>query len=202
MSAAKQWEKCRNPNGTWNSNYGQYWFGEQAGIWSVVTELIRDPESRRAVIPMLSKDHMTPSTVDTVCTESVGFHIRDGYLHMSVHMRSTDMIWGLGTDIPAFSFLHRLVFGLLNNNLPIYMGDLDIVSMSFHVYERNFEMVNHMIRDGIDGYIGKDVNMPYCTCPDEALFLISKRGRDIDLDRIPSSFALTRWLYEPARSKM
>src|SRR5574337_749724 len=91
---AKMWESVQNPNGTFNSNYGQYWFGEQRGFWSVIEELIRDRDSRRAVIPMLSKEHMTPETKDTVCTEAVGFRIRGDLLYMSVHMRSSDQVFG------------------------------------------------------------------------------------------------------------
>ena len=57
---AKMWTQVQNPDGSFNSNYGQYWFGEQQGFWNVVSELIRDTDSRRAVIPMLNASHIGP----------------------------------------------------------------------------------------------------------------------------------------------
>ena len=151
------WKKVINPDETYNSNYGQYWFGEQHGIWNVVTELIRDQWSRKAVIPMLKASHMSPQTIDTVCTECVGFKIRPGLagklvLNMSVHMRSSDVIFGLGTDIPTFAFLYRLVFGLLMPHYMIYKGQITVTAMSSHIYDRHFEMAINIIKGGPMNY--------------------------------------------------
>lgn len=170
---AKMWESIQNPDRTFNSNYGQYWFGTQGGIWSVVTELIRDPDSRRAVIPMLSKDHMRPETIDTVCTESVGFHIRNGILHMSVHMRSSDAVFGLGTDIPTFACLYRLVYGLIRPIIDVFPGTMTITAMSSHIYSRHYAMVDRILEDGLDGFVV--TTMPFCGS-DEAMYIIAKRG--------------------------
>lgn len=190
---AKMWESVQNPDGTFNSNYGVYWFGPQGGVWSVVTELIRDPDSRRAVIPMLSKDHLKPETVDTVCTEAIGFRIRGDNLNMSVHMRSSDAVFGLGTDIATFAFLYRVVLGLLKTNYPgLGIGTMVITAMSSHIYSRHYEMVKEIIADGPNGYT--DHNMPFCAA-DEAMYLISRRGKP-DSRPLPASFKLTRWLFD------
>lgn len=182
---ANMWEDVINPDGTYNSNYGQYWFGEQHGIWDVVTELLRDPNSRKAVIPMLNVSHMSPQTVDTVCTECVGFRIRNGCLNMSVHMRSSDVIYGLGTDIPTFAFLYRLVMGLIGGVLP---GLITITAMSSHIYAKHYGMVNNIILKGSSGY--KEIPMPYCNTP-EALKIIAGRGNGPILRQ---SGALGEWL--------
>ena len=55
---AKMWESVQNPDKTFNSNYGQYWFGQQMGLMKAVLELIRDKDSRRASIPMLTDAHL------------------------------------------------------------------------------------------------------------------------------------------------
>lgn len=151
---AKMWKDVKNPDGTFNSNYGQYWFGEQHGIWDVATELIRDNDSRRAVIPMLNASHMAPHIRDTVCTECVGFRIRNNRLNMSVHMRSSDAIFGLGTDIPTFAFLFRLVFNLVKYNTPIniFPGIITITSMSSHIYSRHYKMVEAILAKGVNGF--------------------------------------------------
>lgn len=178
-SHAKMWKSVQNPDGTFNSNYGQYWFGEQQGFFSVVSELMRDADSRRAVIPMLSKEHMTPETIDTVCTESVGFRIRHGRLNMSVHMRSSDQVFGLGTDIPTFSFLYRLVYTVLKGMYPdLEIGDLRITAMSSHIYSRHFEMVSNIIKGGYDEFV--IVDMPWPITVTDALYIAASRGQGLE----------------------
>lgn len=148
MAHAKMWESVRNNDGSFNSNYGQYWFGEQMGLFVAFNELVKDVYSRRAVIPMLSASHIGPQVKDTVCTESVGFRIRDGKLNMSVHMRSSDQIFGLGTDIPTFAFLQRLLLGMLRSvYTELELGNMTIVAMSSHIYGRHFEMVESILQD-------------------------------------------------------
>ena len=148
MAHAKMWESVQNNDGSFNSNYGQYWFGEQMGLFVAFNELVKDDNSRRAVIPMLRASHIGPQVKDTVCTESVGFRIRNNQLNMSVHMRSSDQIFGLGTDIPTFAFLQRLLHGMLRSVYPeLALGSMTIVAMSSHIYERHFSMVENIIKD-------------------------------------------------------
>jgi thymidylate synthase len=178
---AKMWANVQNPDGSFNSNYGQYWFGEQMGIFVAALELIRDHDSRRAVIPMLNASHLSPQTKDTVCTESVGFRLRksaDGRLclNMSVHMRSSDVIFGLGTDIPTFSFLYRLLFGLIGNGLgtPLHVGEIIITAMSSHIYSTHYKMVDQILKEGPLQY--DSISMPFCSYPAEAMQIIASRG--------------------------
>jgi len=143
---------------------------------------------------MLSKDHMTPQTVDTVCTEAVGFRIRQDQLgvyrlNMSVHMRSSDAIFGLGTDIPTFSFLYRLVLALIRPSIsPIEKGMITITAMSSHIYSRHYDMAKAILAGGDKCYI--DYTMPYCDQA-EAMYLIAKRGKNVGW---PMRFALTNWI--------
>jgi len=178
---AKLWKDMINPDGTYNSNYGQYWFGDQGGIWSVITELIRDPDSRKAVIPMLNMEHMSPHVVDTVCTECVGFRLRklcegSDYLslNMSVHMRSSDVIYGLSTDLPTFAFLYRLVHAILNgtSDYGISFDKIIMTCMSSHLYAKHYDLAEKIL---VSNYI--DVKMPECSCHD-AIKIIASRGRE------------------------
>ena len=184
---AKMWEQVQNSDGSFNSNYGQYWFGEQMGLLKAFNELVQDQYSRRAVIPMLSAKHIGPHVKDTVCTESVGFHIRDGYLYMSVHMRSSDQIFGLGTDLPTFAFLQRLMHGML---LSVYndllLGTMTVVAMSSHIYERHYEMVSRILHDPA---VAECSLMPVITKPSEAFRIAASMGR-VD----PNWGQLSRWL--------
>lgn len=175
---AKMWESVQNPDGSFNSNYGQYWFGQQMGLMKACLELIRDPCSRRACIPMLRDDHLSPETKDTVCTESITFLIRDNQLHCSVHMRSSDQIFGLGTDIPTFSFLMRLAHGILLPHFGhLQLGQLKITAASSHIYERHFEMVKKILEEDPVHY--KSEWMPLCH-PNHVMKVIANRGQVSD----------------------
>lgn len=192
---AKMWTQVQNPDGSFNSNYGQYWFGEQSGFWYVVSELVRDQDSRRAVIPMLNASHFGPHVKDTVCTECVGFRIRKGeagslQLNMSVHMRSSDVIFGLGTDIPTFAFLYRLVLATLRHQLSeiIDVGKITITAMSSHIYARHYDMVNAIISNGIFRY--NALFMPWADGR-EALKIASSRGNE---EILKDSGELGAWL--------
>jgi thymidylate synthase len=121
-----------------------------------------------------------------VCTESVGFRIRNGVLNMSVHMRSSDQVFGLGTDIPTFAFLQRLMLGMLNAVYQqLTLGSLTIISRSSHIYERHFEMVKNIIKAPS---VAECSLMPIPTT-DEA-FKLAASGGKVD----PTWGQLSRWL--------
>lgn len=190
---AKMWESVQNPDGTFNSNYGQFWFGQQQGLMKAVFELMRDMDSRRASIPMLTDAHLSPETNDTVCTEAVTLHIRNYQLFMSVHMRSSDQIFGLGTDIPTFSVLFNLAHGLLSDYYEgLGIGSITITAASSHIYERHFKMVESILAENLSEY--KAVELPKCSGPAEAMSIIASRGKKGQLPR--HNWALYRFLYE------
>ena len=137
---AKMWATVKNDNGTFNSNYGAYWFADQ-GVGKAIEQLAHDKFSRRATIPMLNASHVGMDVRDTVCTEAMTFLIRKDKLNCHVHMRSSDQVFGLGTDIPSFSMVQRLVYAILKATYPeLEMGSLTIVAASSHIYERHFAM--------------------------------------------------------------
>lgn len=172
---AKMWESVQNPDGTFNSNYGQYWFGQQMGLMKAVMELIRDGDSRRASIPMLQDDHLSPETVDTVCTESITFLIRENKLFTSVHMRSSDQIFGLGTDIPTFSVLAMMALGLLRSVYPtLQLGTVKITAASSHIYERHWGMVEKILDESASEY--EATRLPEPASAGEVMYMIANRG--------------------------
>lgn len=192
---AKMWESVQNPDGSFNSNYGQYWFGTQMGFWKALMELIRDEDSRRATIPMLSDAHMTPETTDTVCTEAITFHIRANALHMSVHMRSSDQVFGLGTDIPTFSVLYMLMLGMLRTyrTRPLHIGYLTISAASSHIYERHFKTVDKIISEDLTET--PIVELPESSGAGEVMGIIAHRGK---VQEVPSNWRLYEFIYGQA----
>lgn len=187
---AGMWKQVKNDDGSFNSNYGQYWFGDQPGFFHVVTELTKDPDSRQAVIPMLNSSHMENNVRDKVCTMGLGFRIREGRLNMSVHMRSSDQIWGLGTDIPTFSFLYRMVLAALRTAYPeLMLGSLNITAMSSHIYSRHFDMAARIMGQGSKVY--SPTMMPFASGMAEVMFLIGSKGK---YESAPPEYKLANWL--------
>ena len=139
---AAQWGKIVL-NGKLNSNYGSYWFGKY-GVQFVTRALTKDPMSRRAVIPMYGSDidHMGHEAKDVPCTLAIEFRLRQGKLNMRAIMRSQDILWGMGNDLPTFSFLHEIVAALLT----VEMGTLTVSVGSFHVYESRIAMFDEILK--------------------------------------------------------
>ena len=188
---AKMWESVQNPDGSFNSNYGQYWFGQQMGLMKAVFELVRDRDSRRASIPMLRDDHLSPETKDTVCTEDVTFHIRQNRLYTSVHMRSSDQIFGLGTDLPTFSVLAMLALGLLRHYYAgLELGQLTVVAASSHIYSTHFRKVEKILDEDVDAC--PVISIPEPCGAGEVLGIIGHRGK---AQRVPTGWHLYEFLY-------
>jgi thymidylate synthase len=182
---ATLWKSIMNKDGSFNSNYGQYFFGKENQFDRVVNTLALDKDSRRASIMLLTKDHLASDTNDIPCTYALNFRIRNNTLNMTVHMRSQDCIYGLGNDAPAFSFLHEMVLNALRAFYPdLAYGNYVHFVDSLHVYEKHFKMIALLPNDE---YI--DVDCPPISGPGEVKFL-----RALDFTSIPEDYKFTRWL--------
>lgn len=185
---ARMWIGLINGDGSINSNYGQYVFGEQQQFWRVVKTLEDDKDSRRASIMILNHEHLDSDTKDVPCTYAINFRIRDNKLHMTVHMRSQDAIFGMGNDAPAFSFIHEMMWQALKVKYEdLEYGDYFHVADSFHVYERHFEMMEKIVRQD-DPFV--PINVPRISGIEEVEFLSVAKFNDI-----PDEFEFTKWLH-------
>lgn len=178
---AAQWGKIVL-NGKLNSNYGSYWFGK-FGVKFIHRLLQQDPMSRRAVIPMYGSDvdHMDPEAKDVPCTIAIEFRLRNGHLNMRAIMRSQDILWGMGNDLPTFSFLQEIVATLLNAE----MGTLTVSAGSFHVYDSRMNMFNNIL--SANKHVAVDDKPPRINRY-EAHNLIEKS--------INPEFAFSKWLLD------
>ena len=156
--AAKMWKGLINDDGTINSNYGYYIFGKRykvpggdskgiSNFERVISELIKDSDSRRAAICILNNDHLNSQTKDYPCTAYLNFHIRDGDLIMYVRMRSQDAIYGMGNDAPCFSLVHELLWSRLLGTYPdLKLGAYHHTADSFHVYAKHYDMLDAILQ--------------------------------------------------------
>lgn len=189
LQHAKIWSNLVNEDGTINSNYGQYIFGEDNQFDLVIKTLKEDKDSRRAMMVILNSKHLHSKTKDVPCTISIGFRIRNNKLNMTVRMRSQDAIFGMGNDAPTFSFIHEMVYISLKEFYPdLKLGNYYHSADSFHVYDRHFEMLNNIVRG--DEFI--QIDCPKISGPDEVRFM-RKYRLDISSD-VPKEFKFVRWL--------
>lgn len=193
---AKMWKGLVNGDGSINSNYGQYVFGDIRQFDNVVKTLRSDKDSRRASIVILNSGHLASDTKDVPCTYAMNFRIREDRLNMSVGMRSQDAVFGMGNDAPAFSFIHEMVFVAMTEFYPgLEMGNYQHSANSFHVYERHFPMLEKLAGLELDTFKTceqspyVEVDCPRISSPDEVKFL-----RACDFSTIPEGFSFARWL--------
>ena len=146
------WKNISDDGVTANSAYGARLFkphdkiaqGRFTQLDYVIEELKRDPDSRRAVMHLRVPDDSIDAKLDVPCTLALQFFIRGGALHQVANMRSSDLIFGIAYDIPAFTVFQELIA----NELGVKMGTYTHTSNSLHIYERHFDMAEKIIRTG------------------------------------------------------
>jgi hypothetical protein len=170
--ASSFWKKLANPDGTINSAYGHLVFDRkicgnpQMELWQEGFEhgrgdgskvmrspwewakimLEADRDTRQAIILFNTPDVLWVGNKDVVCTLNAHFLIRDNKLHLSVDMRSCDVVLGLVYDCVWFSSLmHRMLHELRPKYANLQLGTYTHYSHSLHIYERNFEAAAKMI---------------------------------------------------------
>ena len=145
----KIWQQVASKNGEINSNYGWAIYSEQnhKQFWSVLLELIANPNSRRAVMiytrPTMHQDYCRDGMSDFMCTNAVQYLIRDNRVHAVVQMRSNDVVFGYKNDRAWQSeVLNRLVRSLnMLAQQNYYAGDIIWNVGSLHIYERHFNLL-------------------------------------------------------------
>lgn len=155
---AKLWKDHENKDGSFNSNYGQYFFenGKNSNWNRLIKELLLDKDSRRASIMILNNDHLNSDTNDVPCTLGLNFRIRKNKLNCTIQMRSQDAVFGMGNDVPTFSFIHEMAYITLRDlkYQDLQLGNLSCFVNSFHIYERHFELLDNIVANN---YIEIDV---------------------------------------------
>jgi thymidylate synthase len=150
---AKFWQSIQNEDGTVNSSYGYLLFNNKNdhGLtqyqWALES-LVKDMDSRQAVLHFNLPIHQRHSNKDFVCTMYGIFQIRENRLNFTVHMRSNDVILGLPTDIAFFATLQSQMLSHLRAHgayTDLELGTYTHIANSFHIYERHFDLAEQMI---------------------------------------------------------
>ncbi len=139
---ARIWRDIFDQDGYALSNYGHTLFS--AGELIRVTEQLRKKRNTRRAIVLLNKNEwVNEKRADVPCTQTMQFFSRKGMLTTLVHMRSQDVIYGLGNDAPFFSFVHHIVARATG----LQVGHIGMNVGSLHIYTRHFDMAQKIISD-------------------------------------------------------
>lgn len=108
-------------------------------LLAVADELKTSRDSRRGVVYIGRHDDLVSvddgsRASEMPCTMTWQFHLRNDQLHMTVNMRSWDLVWGLGYDVPSFVAVQMM----LCNHLGVGLGWYVHNAGSAHVYERHY----------------------------------------------------------------
>ena len=137
--AASIWKDIADNDGFVHSNYG----GCLHRGWDrVVAELVRFPESRRAVIALNQPD-TDYGGKDVPCTMFVQFFIRDEKLHMIWNMRSSDFAFGFCNDAAVGMLFMQMMKNELEvwNNHFVDLGSFTYNATSFHCYDHHWSLI-------------------------------------------------------------
>jgi len=128
---------------TWRGGFGprlRNWHGVDQ-IKEVLKIINSRPESRRASIALFDPQFDFHQSKDVSTTNTIHFIVRDGKLHMSVDMRSADI---LGHSVPGGLATNNLYeWSLLLEVMSFWSGyaagNLHVYVHSLHLYEQDFQ---------------------------------------------------------------
>jgi hypothetical protein len=154
-------------NGAYGYRWRRYFHRDQLDL--VVSHLIDDPNSRRAVVAMWDPEDLKRSIEDysdVPCNTHIYFKRKNDKLNMTILCRSNDVIWGAyGANAVHFSILQEY----MASQIGIEIGDYYQVSDSYHVYEKPFNKISAILgadNDGplwYDSYLGLGPNGKHYT---------------------------------------
>jgi thymidylate synthase len=137
-------EQFSDDGKTWRAGYGKrlrhyHDVDQMAKVCEILGE---NRSSRQAVISMFDPTLDYAKSKDIPCTNWLHFMVRDGKLHLSVVIRSNDIMWGASAiNWFEWSVLQQLVA----NTLDVNVGTMSYFADSLHIYSRHFEKARKIL---------------------------------------------------------
>lgn len=156
------WKNVASNDGKINSNYGYLVFDSKnhSQIDNCIVELLKNQWSRRGVLiytrPSMWNEYNRDGMSDFICTNTVQYLIRSSpneedklRLFARVDMRSNDAWAGYRNDYAWQLFVFNYMYSALRHRYDnLLRGAIIWGCGSLHVYERNFDLVQHYINTG------------------------------------------------------
>jgi thymidylate synthase len=142
----KKWKGAADANGFVFSNYGFLILSPHNGyqLSSVIAELKKDPQSRRAVIYYANPFIHKLSENDHPCTVYAAYTVREGKLNSYISMRSCDLKRGFIESDAAWQLdVHKLIA----KELDIPMGIQHWHFVNIHVYDKYVPSLKKIVED-------------------------------------------------------
>lgn len=124
--------------GNWHYTYHQRMAKWKQGV---ITELMRDPDSRRAVIAIRDNEKDMASG-DPACLQTLQYMIRDGKLHCWVMFRSNDAVKACFMNMFALVMLQKE----FADSLGVDVGSYTHIATSWHCYPQDREMLETWVK--------------------------------------------------------
>ncbi|MFW6225916.1 MAG: thymidylate synthase [bacterium] len=205
------WENICNENGTCNSAYGNLIFNK-TDTRDKITQfqwaydsLVKDKDSRQAIIHFNRPEHQYKANKDFVCTLIGNFQIRNNKLNFTIDMRSNDIFFGLTFDYPFFTILQQQMFNHLKKIYPeLEIGTYTHIAHSLHIYERNFEQIEKMMQNEFEPHKTPELTVDFVDEKGNPTFDILKIVSMIEDENNTSFYSdhhILRWLYGYATNK-
>jgi thymidylate synthase len=128
----------------WRAGYGprlRHWHGVDQ-IAEVVRILRADANSRRAAVVLFDPREDFQESRDVPCNNWLHFLIREGRLHLSVAIRSNDIMWG-------FSGINSFEWSVLQEMMAFWtgtqVGTASYFISSLHLYDRHFDRAQRIL---------------------------------------------------------
>jgi len=158
--ASSFWKKLASDKDYIFSNYGYYVFYQKIKNYKsqyqwVVSTLLENPHTRRAMININQAFHKVKESKDFPCTISAHFYIVDSTLYCSIFTRSSDVFFGLPYDIGFFSFVQELLYAdLKKQNLEKFkdlkLGPIFIKTLFTQIYDFSRDRVLNLLNKKVD----------------------------------------------------
>lgn len=150
---SKFWKGISDDKKTANSAYGHRILGFHSFIkvnqWEwTKKQLLKDRETRRAIIFISVPSDIKRKTKDFPCTVALQFFIRNDRLSLMVLMRSNDLVLGFTYDAASFTLFQEKMLIELKKYYPgLKMGNYFHVVTSMHVYKSRYQMLENILDD-------------------------------------------------------
>lgn len=160
-SLSKVWERVQNPSGDVNANYGYMVYHlKDAGNtdydptllsqWEWAKSRLRlHKNTNQAYLHFNRPKDQWEGNLDQPCCLAIQFQVRDDRLHLTVFMRSNDLVYGVPYNTLYFvKLMHRMVAELRaesGSHADLTVGDYHYHSASLHFYLKHTDLVREML---------------------------------------------------------
>lgn len=128
----------------WRGGYGprlRNWHGVDQ-IDAVRQLLIEDAATRRAVMTLYDPARDFVKSRDIPCNNWLSWLVRDGRLHLSIAIRSNDVVWG-------FSAINAFEWSVLQEMMAAWVGadvgEVTYFASSLHLYKRHYDRAERIV---------------------------------------------------------